>query len=425
MSKNEFPITIQPACSLKWSWSTIALRQNRTNSCHRVTPDYLTVDTFKNFHNTPQKIKDREIMLSGNWPKGRGCEYCADIEKVGGVSDRLMMNSIPNLYPDELLENSSLTNVNPTILEVYFDNVCNMACTYCMDGLSSRIENENKKFGSFDSNGVVIENLDKNKKVDNYNLVKKEFWQWMEENSLSLKRFHFLGGEPFFQDDFDDVIDFFENNPNKNLEFNIVSNLSILPKKFKQRFDKIKELKEQGAIKRFDLTASIDCWNEAQVYARHGLNLEWFEENINYILEQDDWVRLNIHHTVSILTIVDMPDLYKKINNWRKKKDVYTYMCLVSYISPHCEYLHPNIFGYQTWKESFEDVIKLEYQAKELYDNKWDFDNEINAIKGFMKVLEVNKTNNLEKINKMEVYLNELDRRRNTNWKEIFPHLVI
>jgi len=422
MDKQEFPIKIDPACALKWSWSTVILRNARTMSCHRVKVNELDIDTFYDFHNTPEKIKDRELMLQGQWPNDRGCQYCKNIEESGGVSDRMMMNNIPNLYTNDVVDDQTKTNVMPSILEVYFDNVCNMACTYCLDGLSSKIEHENNKYGKFESDGVVIENT--GVKLDNSLEIKKEFWRWMNDNSSCLKRFHFLGGEPFFQKDFDDVIEFFMTHPNPDLEFNIVSNLSINPEKFKAYIDRIKKLKDNDCIKRFDLTASIDCWNEAQVYARHGLNLEWFEENMEYLLTHDEWLRINIHHTISALTVKDMPDLYVKINKWREQKNIYTYMCLISLISPHCEYQHPNIFKYETWKQSFEDVLVLMNQAKDKAENVWDFDNEINALKGIMSTLGNIDENNFELISKMDTYLTELDRRRNTNWKQTFPHLA-
>ena len=125
-----FPIKTATSCQLKWTWSSIYLHTGTTNSCHRVENTYLTPDTFKNFHNTPKKIADRELMLDGQWPQG-GCEYCKKIEDAGGSSDRLLHLNIPNLTPPELDIDASATSVTPRIVEVYLDNVCNMSCVYC------------------------------------------------------------------------------------------------------------------------------------------------------------------------------------------------------------------------------------------------------------------------------------------------------
>ena len=177
-----FPIKTETACALKWSWNTVKLYNGETSSCHRVQPDSIT--EFDLFHNTDKKIADRQLMLAGKWPQG-GCEYCSDVEAVGGYSDRQLHLNIPDTYPQELDGNPTLTHVNPTILEVYLDNVCNMSCLYCYDGFSSQIQQENNQYGVFDSNGVVIQN--RTQRHANYEQLKDNFWTWMKANSTSLK----------------------------------------------------------------------------------------------------------------------------------------------------------------------------------------------------------------------------------------------
>ena len=79
MSHKFFPIKTDTACQLKWNWSTIRLYTGETSSCHRVQSDNVSVDSFDQFHNTPKKLADRELMLHGKWPIG-GCEHCKNIE---------------------------------------------------------------------------------------------------------------------------------------------------------------------------------------------------------------------------------------------------------------------------------------------------------------------------------------------------------
>jgi len=150
MSAKYFPIKTETACQLKWNWSTIRLYTGVTSSCQRASYSNITVDNFDSFHNTREKIDARKLMLNGQWPSG-GCGYCQQIEAAGGVSDRMFHTSIPNMYPLELDNNSLAVEVTPTILEVYFDNVCNMSCIYCWDGFSSKIQQENIKFGRFEN----------------------------------------------------------------------------------------------------------------------------------------------------------------------------------------------------------------------------------------------------------------------------------
>jgi hypothetical protein len=49
-----------------------------------------------------------------------------------------------------------------------------------------------------------------------------------------VRRLHILGGEPFYQKQFDVCLDFLSAHKNIDLEFNIISNLMVEPEKFKQ-----------------------------------------------------------------------------------------------------------------------------------------------------------------------------------------------
>jgi hypothetical protein len=82
-----FPIHTDTACQLKWNWSTIFLTTEKTASCHRTNHHRFDSEQF-DFHNTPSKLEDRRRMLQGLWPE-KGCDYCKDIERAGGHSDRI------------------------------------------------------------------------------------------------------------------------------------------------------------------------------------------------------------------------------------------------------------------------------------------------------------------------------------------------
>ena len=128
-----FPINTDTSCLLKWSWSTVFLRQGTSSSCHRTDQQPIDPDNFANFHNLPNKVQAREMMLNGEWPQG-GCQYCEKIETAGGMSDRqyqLHSGHDGELTPRELLVDPTVTEVVPTILEIYFNNTCNMGCLYC------------------------------------------------------------------------------------------------------------------------------------------------------------------------------------------------------------------------------------------------------------------------------------------------------
>ena len=128
-----FPIKSDTGCLLKWAWSSVYLNQGTSSSCHRTDQQPIPPDNFESFHNLPNKIEARQMMLRGEWPQG-GCQYCEKIEGAGGMSDRqyqLHAGHDQDRTPHELFEDPTALEVVPTILEVYFSNVCNMACLYC------------------------------------------------------------------------------------------------------------------------------------------------------------------------------------------------------------------------------------------------------------------------------------------------------
>lgn len=409
MNNTYFPIETSTSCQLKWNWSTIRLYNGTTSSCHRVDSDLLTPETFENFHNTPKKLADRQLMLQGKWPKG-GCEYCKNIEDAGGSSDRLFHLSIPNMTPPELAVDPTTTTVTPQIVEVYFDNTCNMKCLYCWDGFSSQIHAENLKFGRFEKQGVIIDNSVR--LVDTKKQLTESFWQWMKKNHNNIKRFHVLGGEPFYQDQFDTCLNFLKEHPSPELEFNIVSNLKVATHKLETFLNTIHELVKQRKIKRFDLTASIDCFGPEQEYVRNGLNVEQWMKNFKLVADQS-WIVLNINQTLSGLTIKTVPELLKFINKIRSQREIGHYFSTV--VMTH-ECLHPGIFGPDFFSTDFDAILA------EMPNDTWQQQEARKYMLGIKSQVESCDRNDT-KIKQLIVLLDEIDRRRNSNWRQVFSWL--
>lgn len=409
MPDRYFPIKTQTACQLKWTWSTLFLNGAKTSSCHRVNKELLTPETFDSFHNTPKKLADRTLMLDGKWPTG-GCEYCSDIEKAGGSSDRMLHLNIPNLVPPELDENLEAIVVTPRIVEVYFDNVCNMSCLYCNDELSSKIYQENQKFGTFEKHGILIKN--QQRESERLNDLTELFWKWFDANHNAVFRLHVLGGEPFYQPQFDTTLDFFDSHPSPHLELMVVTNLKISKSNLVEYIEKIKKLIVEKKIKRFDLNASIDCFGKEQEYVRHGMSLDQWKENFDYLVNQR-WITLNINQTLTGLTIKTVPELIAHIKQIKKNRKIGHHFSTVvgSY-----KFLHPGIFGPDFFAADFDRIL-----ATMPDDTVWD-----QHAKDYMTGIKLqigSCERNQEKIQQLAIYLDELDRRRNLNWRETFPWL--
>lgn len=406
MSKKLFPIRTATSCQLKWSWSALFLNTGESATCHRTSNSKLTSENFNNFHNTGIVLEDRRKMLNGEWPESN-CSYCKNIEDNGGTSDRIRMLDIPNLYPDDLDNNPNSVVVDPTVVEVFFSNLCNLGCLYCKPGLSSSINTENKKFGIFKSNGVELTDI----KSQYSNLI-KDFWKWFPIGFPKLKRFHVLGGEPILQKEFETLLEYIDQNPNPGCILNIVTNLSYPTERLEFFIKKFKKLLIGKKIKRIDITCSIDCWGPAQEYTRYGIDLQQWENNFQTLL-QNKFLYLNINQTVSVLTIKDMPMLLEKLENWRQHHPVQQFF---SGVTPGPSYMKADILPGKVWKTDFETILSLMPQDTEQNKEAWNY------MQGISKSF-LNGQGKPVEVSKLITYLNEKDRRRGTNWQQTFPWL--
>jgi hypothetical protein len=405
----KFPINTATACQSKWAWSTIWLDYAKTSSCFRVEKLDLTPDNFDNFHNLPEKISDREQMLKGEWPNNNRCNYCKEIENAGGYSDRMHYNSIGGYTPKELKKDRQATNITPKVVEVYYTNECNLACIYCSERCSSKIEVENDRY------------LGKDRPKQFHSPFKEELYQqfltWLRANIKDLQRLNLLGGETFIQHRLlNDIISIINDNPNPFLQLTIISNFNAPRKYFYKYIDAIKELYDSKKIGRLDLTCSVDCWGPEQEYVRSGLNLELLEEYLKYAADQDEkWLYLSINSTITCMTIKTAPALLRKIKKYSGNRQIHHSFEIVQ----GQEFQNPKIFDYSIWENDLEDVIKL------MKGNSVESSELVERMVGLKKFLKVNCKQDNEKISELHTYLDELDRRRGTDWRPLFPYLIV
>jgi len=407
-----FPVKTATGCRLKWSYSTIYLSRAKTASCHRVDQDNLTLETFMDFHNLPRKINDREQMLAGKWPGG-GCEYCKNIEQADGFSDRQLHlhDTFDHMTPKELLEDPTATRVTPRTLEVYFNNTCNLKCVYCGPWFSSKIAAELKKHGSFQDT-AYSEDYDNWKMNPNYDKMVELLWEWMAINHKDLTTFQILGGEPFLQKEFEDCLDFFDKHPSPDLEVVIVSNLAIDDTRMDYFISRFAELKLRRKIKGLQITASLDCWGPQIEYIRSDLDLSQWHRNFEKLVAKK-WIRMQINHAISVLSVKYMPELLAHMQQWNKINPIYNNFMTVQWP----KYLNPAIFGPELFREDFKIIDSLILSENPLTQ----------TTKKYMQGIEsqIAASNpNLEQIKNLKSFLETIDKRRNRDYKVLFPWLV-
>lgn len=407
LPRRVFPIQTETACQLKWNWSTIYLASETTASCHRTDHHKFDTETF-DFHNTPKKLNDRHRMLQGQWPES-GCSYCQNIEKAGGVSDRITNLDLVGMHaPPELESDPAATHVTPRILEIYFDNTCNLKCLYCGPYFSSLWNAEIKKHGDFRAGNIKLTSFTKS---NNIAVNKEKLFAWLETNRNHLTNFNILGGEPLYQRDLEQCLDVFQRFPAPELKLQIFTNLNAPLSHLEKIVTKIHALIESNHLREFEVTASLDCWGDPQEYVRFPLELSVWQRNFEYLLHQP-WINLIVGSTITPLTIKTLPDLLERIQQWRQVRPIYHYQNSVN----HPSYMFIDMFG-DIFREDFARALSFKPQ---------DTPEEIASYRYLEGIAQQSTSGipDVSKISDLLIFLNEMDRRRGTDWKITFPWLI-
>lgn len=241
-------------CAAKWLQVSLHLTNGRTHSCyhpptHSINQNSL-LDNPAALHNTEIKFQERKMMLSGQRPDG--CNYCWKIEDAGHTSDRYYRSSehwaVEKI--DEIVSSPFDTNINPTYVEVNFNQTCNFKCSYCSPHLSTTWEEEIENYGPYDINGYLHNNIEVLKKINlmpnkvssKDNPYVQAFWKWWPDLYKDLKVFRMTGGEPMMDQNTYKILDYVISHPNKNLELSVTSNMCPPNELFEKFLDKVKTL---------------------------------------------------------------------------------------------------------------------------------------------------------------------------------------
>jgi organic radical activating enzyme len=353
-------------CAAKWTELYLYLNHGLSNSCHHPVPHEIPVDLLDNpnvLHNTPHKLKMQQLMIDGHRPEE--CHMCWHIEDASpnAISDRYIkskkwQNEIETLVPDP--------NYVPKLIEVVFDNYCNLTCSYCDGGQSS-------KWGSRIIQNPLELETDYRKLYSQVFIkpgsTKKEYfdaWQrWWPNIKDQVENLRVSGGEPLLSKNFWQFLEELQSPLNCSLRIN--SNFSINT----QLIDKF--VKSTSYFKNVLIGVSVDSTNEIAEYARQGLNFDELLSNINYYLNNSDSkYKIGLQSTVNILNVWGLVDklnlhleLKKKYNN--RMSDLYTtivrfpeFQNVLLLPKEHTDYLANNLY---TWFDQNKNLLTVTEQA--------------------------------------------------------------
>lgn len=411
-----FPIRQGVACQLKWTWNTLRLSEGTTACCHHVDPIAIDPDRFDDFHNYDQWIDHRRQQLAGEFPQS-GCQYCGDIEAVGGVSDRMLHLMEEDVYPPELDHDPLALRVTPRIVEVFINNRCNMSCIYCDESNSSRIAKENQRHGHtvpgvpYDDANPSLNMIPVIDRTRDFPGMLDRFFQYLDRNWMTMRRLNVLGGEPLYQPELPRLLDFIERHRNPDLTVTVVSNLMVSHSVLDQFIQRMQAAVVDRRIRRLDIMASIDCWGPQQEYIRYGLDLDHWQHNFQTLVNHR-WIYLNVHNTITSLSIPTLPDLLDFVNQHRHNRRIYHSFGLVQLRSQ----LQPGIFGSGFFGPHFQRILDRMPNT-----DAWQQRN-IEYMHGIMRVIDAHVEDHQQQ-QYLVHYLNEIDRRRGLDWRSTFPWL--
>lgn len=307
----------QAMCAMKWIYSYVHLGDGVAKGCHNVPHRYVShqdVITYGKdiFVNHPYEIERRNDKLKNI--KHKECQACWDSENKGVRSCRLP-EPYYKMHQTRFGVNDTFT-VMPTMIEIAFNNTCDLKCIYCSSAFSSQWETEDKKFNVFAERQTTAPNG-----------FADSFWQWLEEDAVdSLLQYYILGGEPIIQPEFYDFLDklipLLKRRPNK---FGVKPQLVILtngntPEKYlKKWFDKVKELNEVITVQ---FHISVEGFESRAEYIRTNLDWNRFSTNVDKILQFSKLTDIRFSITHSVMSITSCLDLLKWIKLLKDKHNV-------------------------------------------------------------------------------------------------------
>lgn len=411
-------------CAAKWYNATIWLGNGRTASCHLPLAHNIPLDGLSDnpslLHNTEYKKHRREEMLSGIRPSE--CAYCWTVEdkRDNNVhSDRVYKSYIYTEDEIKKLREIGLTDLDPKTLEISFDNLCNLSCSYCNSEFSSTWASNIKNVGIYPqmltSGGKTYHNDGSHampfgqKNEDNPYI--DAFFKWFHSSlKYNLDELRITGGEPSRSPSFWKLLDECEQT---NFRFAVNSNLMMDEERLQKLIASTKK------FKKFDLYTSCETTGKQAEFIRAGLNYDVWYNNLIQFANDANYRSIHIMLTISTLSIWGITDFIDEILALRKRCNKNQF------------YMSFNILRYPSFQNL--NVLSQELKFKcaekirswlELANGLTDIErNQIERLETYLRNVERSYEDNDSLSNKqhdLKVFLLEYSKRNNFDYVTIF-----
>lgn len=315
-------------CLAKWKQVSLHLTTGHTNSCYHPPLHRISAEDLQNpsgLHNTAHKKSQRKMMLDGKRPSE--CSYCWNIEDSGNLSDRHYRSGEPWAEKDfdRIVASDWDANINPSYVEVNFNNVCNLKCSYCSPQFSSSWMKEVKQHGGYptqQTHNAPEYFADDRRPIPNreHNPYVEAFWRWWPDLYPELEHFRMTGGEPIMDKNTYRVFDYVLENPKPNLHLNVTSNFSVEQGLWEKYKAYLQRLCTEGTLEHFMQYVSVDAWGKRAEYIRDGLDFDLMWSRVHeYLQDVPERNSLTFIITMNNLSVTSLDRLLEQILELRKQ----------------------------------------------------------------------------------------------------------
>jgi len=359
-------------CTHKWQEIFVNFEQSFSYSCCKGKPKQFGDDIFENIH------QEQKNLLNGI--QDDSCNYCWDVENVGGESLR-------NSYLKHFDKNEfkKIISSPPSRVQVNLGNTCNFQCLYCNPKFSSRWEQDVLKqpYKIFSDRFFYQTGTKNTSAID---LTTKFL-----KNLGHLEYITISGGEPTYNKNLLEVINLVSAD-----SIEITTNLSASTDDLLTLLEKLKK------FNKVILNVSIDATDEVAEFVRNGLDFKQFDSNLTFLLDnKPNNVSIRVLTLFTSLTILDINNFSTYMDDKLDKIDLWFLW--------HC--VDPKIQSLSTLPDEHKSPIKK--QLEKLKNN--DKIKNIDSVLSVMNAVPFNNT----LYQQLKVFVNEFSIRKQVKIPEL------
>ena len=393
-------------------------------------PANFGTDTLTSAINNEYMKDVRRTMLAGNIPAS--CSKCFEEESNGIVSKRVWENYYWDQEGLDFVELVDETNAEGEIppvvryLDLRLGHTCNLKCVMCSPHDSSRWTQDYDKLIATTKSNVVKQQMNWNSKEFNNTWYERpELWDEIFEQIPHIKQLYFAGGEPLMIKEHRRFLDkIIERGHAKDITVRYNSNGLLVDDYTIEQWKQFKEVR---------YAFSIDATDQRNWYIRYPADWKTTVDTLHKLDNTPDSIKIGIACAVQVFNVKHIIDFakwkisqnFKKINKFK----VSEFEAGGGLLNMHMLYIPTYLSARILPQEDKEQLRKDFMDFKDWLWNNYRQDDDFwkhnpngwNRWESILKFVEAEDHSHL--LPDFKEYVDNLDKIRNTNAKEVFPEL--